>query len=291
MKKSLFKSSFYFRQWCYFLVLPICLILSNSLSATESETDGNMEGNVEVIKDGEEIILDDDYYIGVFVGSSDAQNEHTDVEGFANWGNPGASVSYSDAGSVGGVLIGKRLSIKGMPVRIEVDGTFGDMSASTNKLDPEGLDETAKSNIRWLVTARVGLEKKFGIANLFVDGGLAVARVFNSVIDIDFGPNRPPQKDPDDSFSDDSIRLGWALGFGAEIPLNKGDRKTLRSDGDGAWVLRMEGSYINLGKESYKVNHSGNNSCGVGGPRRPCLYNIKNEVGIIQLAIIRRFSL
>ena len=63
----------------------------------------------------------------------------------------------------------------------------------------------------------------------------------------------------------------------------------LRIELDG--VFGEMSAYIDLGGQIYKVNHSGNNSCGPGGPRRPCSYNVKSEVGTIRLAVIRRFSL
>ena len=287
---SLPVATFYFtvKAWhCSFLVLSTVLILTSSfpLGATEEATESNIEA------EGDRIIeLNDDIYIGVFIGSGRVYNEHTDVEGFANWGHPGSSVDYENTEPVGGVLIGKQLRINGVPLRIELDGTFGDMSASTNTLDPEGLDETAKADVRWIVTARAGLEKDLGPATIFANTGLAVARISNSVIDIDFSSTRPPQEDPDDSFRDDSIQIGWVVGAGAEVALDgKGKAKTLR-DAE-RWILRMEGAYINFGEDTYTVNHSGNNSCGPGGLRRPCFYNIKNEFGIIRVALIRRFSL
>ena len=189
-----------------------------------------------------------------------------------------------------GVLIGKKVRINGMPLRLELDGVFGNMSASTNQLDPQGLDETVKSDVSWILTARTGLEHQLGPTTLFANGGLAIARISNSVTDIDFGPDRFPQEDPDDSFSDNSIHIGWVIGAGAEMPLSKNNKARFLRDDEG-WILRLEGSYIDLGENTYEVNHSGGNSCGPGGPRRPCLYRIENKVGLVRLAIIKRFSL
>ena len=124
-----------------------------------------------------------------------------------------------------------------------------------------------------------------GLANkVFANGGLALAQISNSVTDIDFSSNGSSQKDPDDSFSDRSVRLGWVIGIGAEVSLSEGPIVD-------KWSLRLEGSYMNFGEASYSVNDSGDNICGPGGPRRPCSYNIKNEVGLIRVAIVHRFSL
>ena len=98
-----------------------------------------------------------------------------------NWGHPGSDFNYNDDGFAGGVLVGKKFQISGVPFRIELDGTFGDMSATTNTLDPEGLDETAKAEFRWSVTTRAGVEHAVGPATVFATGGLAIARVANSV--------------------------------------------------------------------------------------------------------------
>ena len=103
-------------------------------------------------------------------------NRIVDVEGFANWGNPGWAVDYDDAGFVGGVLMGKKFETGGVPFRIEFDGTFGGLSAASNKLDPEGLDETVETEFRWIATARVGVEQAVGPATVFASrraGGYA----------------------------------------------------------------------------------------------------------------------
>ena len=275
---------FYFgvKAWRSIFFMPLiilALIGGFSLSAEERTA----QSNVEV--EGDETTELDNNYIGVFVGLGRAKNELTDVEGFANWGRPNSSVDYENTEPVTGLLIGKKVNINGIPLRLELDVIFGDMSASTNKLDPVGLDETAKADILWLVTARTGIEKDLGPVTVFANGGLAVARVSNSVIDIDFRSNGPPQKDPDDSFSDHSTRVGWVVGFGAEMPLDK----TRILQNDEGWFLRLGVSYINLGKNRYEVNHSGNNSCGPEGPRKPCSYDIKNEVSIIRLVLVHRF--
>ena len=217
-------------------------------------------------------------YAGVFGGLGLTGNRLVDVDGFANWGNPGAVSNYNDTDFVGGVLAGKQFDLGNLPFRIEVDGTFGDASAKTNKLDPEGLDETAKAKFRWISTARAGIEQTFGRMKVFVSGGLAVAGVTNSVTDIDFSANSPPQVDPDDSFRSSSTKTGWVIGAGIEASLAD------------AWTLRLEGSYLDFGQSTYPVNRSGNNRCGAGGPRRACPYKVENELGIVRLAITRRFN-
>ena len=84
-------------------------------------------------------------YVGIFAGVVRTDNRIVDVDGFANWGNPGLVSDYDKGGFGGGMLLGKRFDIAGARLRIEVDGTFGDLPAKTNQLDPEGLDETARS--------------------------------------------------------------------------------------------------------------------------------------------------
>ena len=216
-------------------------------------------------------------YAGLFAGFGKTDNRIVDVDGFANWGNPGYRVDYDDSGFVGGALLGKKFEINSLPLRIELDSSFGDLSAASNRLDPVGLDETVKSEIDWVATARAGIEQAIGSATLFVSGGLALARIDNSVTDIDFGPNRPTQVDPDDSFSNDATELGWVLGVGVEAPL--------AAD----WQLRLEGSYLDFGKGTHYVNRSGDGRCGPGMPRRPCPYNVKNKLSTVRLTIIRQF--
>ena len=132
-------------------------------------------------------------YIGVFAGFGQAGNRIIDVDGFANWGNPGSTVDYDTSGFIGGALIGKKFKIGGVPLRIELDGMVGKVSATSSRLDPEGLDETVQSVCCQIATARAGIEQPVGAATIFAAGGLAAARIEHSVTDIDFGPNMPPR--------------------------------------------------------------------------------------------------
>ena len=44
---------------------------------------------------------------------------------------------------------------------------------------------------------------------------------------------------------------------------------------------------MDFGRNDYHVNHSGNNPCGPGGPRRPCLYKIEHELEVFRLGVTR----
>ena len=218
-------------------------------------------------------------YGGLFIGSGLTQNRLVDVDGFANWGNPGWISEYDDQGFAWGALAGRRFEFAGTPLRLEVDATFGDLSASTNQLDPEVLDETAVADFQWLATARAGVEDRLGGLTLFATGGLAAARIDNSVTDIDFFSDMPPRMDPDDSFRDSSTHFGWTIGVGVETSLPD------------SWTLRLEGSYLDFGQSTYHVNRSGDGRCcGSGTPRRPVRYHVENSIGVLRLGLIRRFG-
>ncbi len=219
-------------------------------------------------------------YAGLFAGSGWVDNRSVDVDGFANWGHPGWKVDYDDSGFVAGALAGRKFEMGGARFRVEIDGMSGDLSATSNKLDPEGLDETVKSEFRWIATARAGMEKTVGPATVFATGGMAISRIANSVTDIDCcADGEPPRVDPDDSFRDSSTEVGWMIGAGVEAPLAE------------AWTLRVEGTYLDFGRSTHYVNRSGNNRCGPGNPGRPCPYKIENKFASVRLAIIHRFGL
>lgn len=219
-------------------------------------------------------------YGGAFVGAGLTSGNLVDRDGAANWGNPGWSVDYSRPRFIGGALFGKKFGRGPLPLRVEVDGTFGDMFSRSNQIDPRVLDETARLRYEWVVTARGGFEAALGPATIFLTAGLAAARIDNSVTDMDrSGLNAPWRVDPDDSFHDESTRFGWTLGGGLEALVNE------------TWTLRVEVLHMDFGEETYQFNHSGNNRCGPGGPRRPCLYDIDNEFGMARLAVVRRFDL
>lgn len=217
-------------------------------------------------------------YAGLFIGSGLTQNRLVDVDGFANWGNPGWISEYDDQGFAWGALAGSRFEFAGTPLRLEVDATFGGLSASSDQLDPQGRDETAYADFQWLATARAGVEDRLGGVTLFATGGLAAARIDNSVTDIDFGMDMPARLDPDDSFRDSSTHFGWTFGVGVEAGLPND------------WTLRLEGTYLDFGRRTFFVNESGNNRCGPGGSRSACPYRVENSIGILRLGLIRRFG-
>ena len=221
-----------------------------------------------------------DGYAGVFIGNGWTDNRIIDVDGFSNWGSPGWTTDYDEDGFIGGALIGKRFSVGGMPLRVELSGTFGDLSGETNQLDPEGLDETARTEFRWVAAARVGVGQSLGPARVFATAGLAAAGLDNSVTDLDrSGLNDPWHLDPDDSFRASATAAGWTVSLGAETQLAN------------AWLLRLEGVHFDFGYSTHEVNRSANGRCGPGNPRRPCPYRIENKLSILRLALIRRFGL
>ena len=157
---------------------------------------------------------------------------------------------------------------------MELDGTITNVSASTDKLDPEGLDETAESEFSWIVSARGGVEQAVGRVTVFVTAGLAFAGISNSVTDIDSGSI----VDFDDSFSKDSTEVGWVIGTGLETALSD------------VWALRLEGLYMDFGESTHLVNRSANNPCcGSETPRRAAFYEVENRLSTARFALIRRF--
>ncbi len=221
-------------------------------------------------------------YAGAFAGAGRPDNRIVDVDGFSDWGNPGSRTDYAGAGAVGGLLVGKRFGIGGVRFRVEADAMFGDLSASTNRLDPGCTDEAASSRFRWIATVRVGVEETIGGVGVFVSGGPALARIVNSVTDTDYSGStcleRDLRLDADDSFRRGSTEVGWAIGTGFEMPLAA------------RWALRFDGSYLDFGSQTYRVNLSGNNSCGPGGARTACRYTVRNRLGVVRLGIVYRFG-
>ena len=222
-------------------------------------------------------------YAGLFAGIGPTSGRIVDVDGFSNWGVPGSTLAWGRTGFAGGALAGKRFAVGGLPLRFELDGALGDLRAKSDRLDPEGRDETVAMEFGWVATARAGFEQALGAATLFVSAGLAAARIDRSVRDLDrgLGPDGNPTPwrfDPDDSFRDRSTELGWVIGIGVEAPLAK------------AWALRLEGSYMDFGRSTRHVNHSGDGRCGPGGPRRPCPYEIGQRLGMVRLGVIHRFG-
>ena len=217
-------------------------------------------------------------YAGAYAGFARTENRIVDVDGFANWGNAGSALDYRDSGFLFGGLIGAKFRLGGLPLRVEADAAFGDAKASSNRLDPQGRDETVESEIRWMATARAGVERPVGPVTAFVSGGIAAARIGHSVTDIDFGPNAPPRFDPDDSFRAATTEFGWTISLGFEFPLAD------------SWTMRVEGSYTDFGRSVHYVNRSGDNPCGPEMPRRACPYHIDAELASARLVFIYSFG-
>ena len=133
-----------------------------------------------------------------------------------------------------------------------------------------------------IATVRVGVEEAIGDVGVFVSGGPALSRIVNSVTHTDYSGSTCLETDlrldADDSFRRGSTEAGWAIGAGLEMPLAA------------RWALRLDGSYLDFGSETYRVNLSGNNSCGPGGARTACRYTIRNRLGVVRLGIIYRFA-
>ncbi len=218
-------------------------------------------------------------YAGVFLAGARTENRIVDPSGFANWGRRGWATDYDDGDLAWGFLAGRKLVLGRADLRLEVDGAWGNVAAHSDRVDPEGRDETASASVRWAATARLGLDHRAGPLTVFVNGGAAVARIENSLTDIDFGPNLPRRKDPDDSFGHNATRVGWVLGIGVETPVMS------------SWTWRLDASYLGFGRSTHHVNRSGNNACGPGGPRTACPYRVENHLVLLRLALVRRFDL
>ena len=216
-------------------------------------------------------------YTGIYLGVGLGENSIVDPQGFANWGEAGWTVDYDDKDPVGGLLFGRSFEFLTLPFRVELDAGLSAVSAKTNLLDPAHLDETAISSFKWITTARAGIEKNIGPMTLFATGGLAMARIRNSVTDIDFGPGQPSRVDPDDSFAETEVETGWVVGGGIEGPVAK------------SLYLRFEGLYMDFGKSSWPVNIAADGRCGPDGERTVCYYDVQNRLATFRAALIYRF--
>ncbi len=220
-------------------------------------------------------------YAGISGGIGHLSNHIRDVDGFANWGNPGSTRDYEADGAVGGVFAGRRFALGGLGLRYEAEAMLGNLSARTDGLDPTCPDESADTRLRWAVAARFGVEEEIGKVRVFALAGPALARIVNAVTDTDYTGScleHDLRLDADDSFRRESTRFGWTLGIGIETELTP------------RWAIRLDGAYFDFGGHSYRVNRSLNNSCGPNGPRAPCSYTIHNRTSALRLAIVYRFG-
>ena len=219
----------------------------------------------------------------MFIGTGTVAGKIVDVDGFADWGNPGSTNKLNGpaafARSAGGSP--HRHGLVGTAVRDRPPWSAAFPRTRTN-WSPTCNDETALARIRWMATARMGFDMDVGNTRIFLAGGPALARIANSVTDIDYGGPGCLEGnllfDDDDSFRSDGTRVGWAVGAGVEAPLSS------------RWSLRLDGTHFDFGQENYLVNESANNRCGRGGAFRPCTYSLDNRGGVVRLLIFYRFG-
>ena len=220
-------------------------------------------------------------YAGLSLGVGRLSSDIRDIDGFADWGNPGATRGYDTRGALGGAFAGRRFALGGVSLRYEVEAMLGDLSARTDRLDPTCPDEAAATRFHWAVAARIGVEEEIGSVRAFALAGPALARIVNSVTDTDYSGScleRDLRLDADDSFRHEATRLGWTLGVGVETEVTP------------RWALRLDAAYFDFGEERYRVNRSGDNPCGPDGPRAPCGYAIDNRMTVLRVAVVYRFG-
>ena len=164
--------------WCLFILVLLPLVLLAGVRGARADVSWG------------------EAYGGVFVGAGRIENRIIDPQGFAHWGRRGWATDYDGTDLAGGLLLGREFTLNVARFRVELDGVFGDMSAQTDRVDPQDRDETARASLRWATTARVGVERTEGPVTVLFNGGVAVAGIENSVTDIDFVRDMPPRKDP-----------------------------------------------------------------------------------------------
>lgn len=255
--------------------------------------DGSLGLGVESVGDDTGIkSLEGDYYIGILVEPFTVNMNDLQMEG--SLGGSGLFFSTDDEvdenESVGTLLLGKELVVDGVPIKLDI-GALDKMPRDTKGTDFENLDEDTNVSEKWLVTARAGLEQKLGLATLFANGGLVVARTSESDQIISIRSDEPLQGDSGSSSRHDYLRLGWVIGAGIEVPLNKKAMENIK--GDGALILQLEGSHVSLTGETYAIGSAsrGGSSCGAVDLHRPCLQSRDKEVTFLGLVVVRRFSL
>lgn len=220
-------------------------------------------------------------YAGLSLGVGRLSSDIRDIDGFADWGNPGATRGYDTHGAIGGGFAGRRFALGGVSLRYEFEAMLGDLSARTDELDPTCPDEVAATRFRWAVAARLGVDEELAGVRAFALAGPALASIVNSVTDTDYSGScleRDLRVDADDSFHHEATRLGWTLGAGVETEVTP------------RWALRLDAAYFDFGEERYRVNRSGDNRCGPGGPRAPCSYAIDNRMTVLRVAVVYRFG-
>ena len=219
------------------------------------------------------------FYVGAFSGPGVLDVQTTDLDGFTgSQGVPGQTFEYDATGFPTGVVAGRHFHLGRVPIRFEVDGAFVGLPLASRQMDPVGMDETATSELRWVATARIGVRKPFGRIGVFLDGGVSVAGISNSFIDLDPGTDGLMHVDHDDSFDDQLTRVGWVVGTGIEWPVA------------GAWNIRFEGLYVDTGETDHQAPNRLDVNAGVCGPAglpSPCRYGIDQRFALLRLILVR----
>jgi outer membrane immunogenic protein len=219
------------------------------------------------------------FYIGASAGAAWTDNTIIDHDGFAAEGQLGHQTHYDRTGGIFGGQAGYNWQSGRVVFGLEGDLSYVSANGSNNRLDPEGLDETVRGKYAWLGTIRGRLGITVDRALIYATGGVAFARLKDSVTDFD--DNDPPPGvhfDADDSFSATRTRVGWVVGGGVEYAFAP------------SWTLRVEGLYMDLGHRDYIVDTT---TPTPGDPPRDPInarYTVENTMAVARVGLNYRFG-
>jgi len=297
----------------FLIIICICplILTAQTTQISESNIDDPLKTNNEPIKDIDGITIQNekvgnqntidlenniftaiegdlkDYYIGVFI---DDQNVfHGENNRLLNLNKPQENSGNNvppEHNNGDSLLIGKTIKLNGATLNLnfDVDGAWREISPNLNIFGSIPQDSSSFSTAKWVIkTASANLKYKLGSLNLFANGGLAKVRLSDeSVINIDVMNNNQGAENTD---NDASTRLGMALAVGVEVPLDNNHSNSSE------WILRMDGSYLDLKEENNTINPSNSANCRLNENQIGCSHNIGDgeEIGVIKIAFIRRF--
>lgn len=192
------------------------------------------------------------FYIGGNVGAA-WQQAHTQGTGY-DVGFPfipaavPLNFSTTQTGFIGGGQIGYNWQNGNAVYGVEAD--ISGLSGRASVSQPYGIGKicggpscsaNASSKIDWLATFRGRLGLAVNNTMVYATGGLAVGHVKNSFTTGSANYNSSA------TWTDNSTRLGFAIGGGVEHMLNPN------------WTVRLEGLFVDLGKKTANLSSGSNN--------------------------------
>jgi outer membrane immunogenic protein len=171
------------------------------------------------------------FYVGIQGGVAAHSASFTELDGLIGTAI-GAKYHGDRTGGLVGINAGYNFQSGNLVYGLEGDWNWVGAKASSSFANSGGVTTATSFDVRWLATVRGRLGLAAGPALFYATGGIAFADIDNTAVFLNPGGALRG------IFSDNKTKAGWAAGGGIEYMFGP------------HWTARIEGRYVDLGKDT-----------------------------------------